>query len=61
MMPIFNLVVGSFLLAIGTMIADYLWHAHKVRSARRRRLEQRITELSRLRERPTLNTRGRAP
>jgi hypothetical protein len=65
MIPVPNLMLAAFLLAIGVTIAEYLWHARRIRVARRKRLEQRIAELGRIhrliRERPTLNTRGRAP
>jgi hypothetical protein len=59
-------LLSLFLLAVSALlIADYLARQARIRRVRRRRLELRINEVKRdahrLRERPTLNTRGRAP
>ena len=60
-LPVPVLIVVALLLTSATLIVDYLVHQWLARRARRRRLEARIVELKRLAERPTLNTRGRAP
>jgi hypothetical protein len=57
---------AAFLLTIAVLlIADYLAQRWLARRARRRRLEARIAELGRdarqRQERPTLNTRSKAP
>jgi hypothetical protein len=57
--PVPHLIAFALLVASAVLLADYLLCARRERLARRRRLMQRIAELGR--ERPTLNTRGRAP
>lgn len=66
MEPTWHLFAFVGLSVSALLLADHLWSRHVERRARRRRLEARIDELKRdarrrQAERPTLNTRGRAP
>jgi hypothetical protein len=66
MEPTWHLLAFVGLSVSALLLVDHLWSRYVERRARRRRLEARIDELKRearrrQAERPTLNTRGRAP
>ena len=65
-LPTWHLLALFVLSVTALLIADHLASLAIARRARRRRLEARIDELKRdarrrMAERPTMNTRGRAP
>jgi preprotein translocase subunit SecF len=64
--PNIELIFMAILMVAGLVILDWLLLQRRIRRARRHRLEARIDELERdaqrrIAERPTMNTRGRAP